>query len=94
MANVNVSPAQVAEVEIDSFELGERITVKEYFKAILRRMIEDPLDPFALLDWQEEVYPALVRVGAVDGELDEDGIIKEFDQNAADQILLKIVESL
>jgi len=45
-------------------------------------------------DWQTDIYTALIKAGAVDGEIDDDGFITECDYDEADFVLKEAIESM
>lgn len=45
-------------------------------------------------DWQTDIYTALIKAGAIDGEIDDDGFITECDYDEADLILKEAIESM
>lgn len=50
--------------------------------------------PFGNGDWQYDVYAALINSGAIEGALDEDGCVCDVDHDAADKIVLDIIQAV
>jgi hypothetical protein len=74
-------------------------TVKDYLKALLTRLWGEGEGfsgkrPFGNSGWEYDVYQALVANGLVTGTLDEDGYVNEFDEAAANKLILEAIEGL
>lgn len=50
--------------------------------------------PFGNSDWKYDVYKALIDAGVVNGTLDEYGYIENFDEEAADKLILSAIVAL
>ena len=77
----------------------EEITLREYFKKLLKCLwIEGEgfsgKRPFGDSGWDWDIYSALVKGGFINGSLDSDGHIIEFDEHAADKLVFELIEGL
>jgi hypothetical protein len=71
-------------------------TIGEYLRELLLTVwIEEQgfsgKRPFGNSDWRTDVYAALVAAGVVPGELDEDGYLESFNEEAAEDIICSVI---
>ncbi len=79
---------------------ADAATVREYLAAMLGLLWSEGEDfsskrPFGNSGWQNEVYVALVEGGVVPGSIDDYGDFDaDFDENAADMLILAAIAEL
>lgn len=74
-------------------------TVRGFLIALLARLWAEGEGfsgkrPFGDSSWRHDLYIPLIKAGAVDGVLDSDGFIKEFDRAAADRLISEAIAAL
>lgn len=67
-------------------------TVREYLKALLMRLWIQGESfsgkrPFGNSGWEYDLYKPLVKAGLIEGKLDEDGELADFDRKAGAAII-------
>lgn len=72
-------------------------TIAEYLEALLTTLWEEGEGfssnrPFGNSGWQYDIYKGLVREKVVKGTLDDDGYIEDFDEEAAQQVVLQLIQ--
>lgn len=77
-------------------DLGQEVTVRGYLLRLLSDLWrkEESFNgkrPFGNSGWQWEVYEALIEAGYIPGELDEDGGILDFDEEAASAFMHRLI---
>lgn len=50
--------------------------------------------PFGNSGWKSDVYKALVKAGALEGTLDEDGYLDDCDRDAGDELILAAIRDI
>lgn len=90
---------EVLEIKIESFDLPEEFTLREYLKELLTELWEKEdgfsgKRPFGNSGWQYDVYCSLVKAGYLEGTLDEEGYLEEVDDNQAKKLVLECIRSL
>lgn len=88
---------------IGSFEdAGGDMTIREYLGALLTELWRqgegfNGKRPFGNSGWKSDIYAVLIREGAVEGTLDEDGCIDEFSNESrrnANAIVYRLIEQM
>lgn len=74
-------------------------TIKEYLHEIMLKLWQEGESfsgkrPFGNGGWKFDIYVALVKCGAVEGKLDEDGFLDEVDLKAADKLVFKLIDKI
>lgn len=73
------------------------MTLKEYFHQVLKAAwIEGyarGLNVLGTGSFRSPVYGALIQHGFIQGKLDDDGFIVEFDEEAADKFVRKVIDN-
>lgn len=74
-------------------------TVRDYLKKLLSELWrkEDGFSgkrPFGNSGWQDDVYGALIRGGAVGGKLDSEGCVEDVDTSRADKLIQEAIAAL
>lgn len=89
--------------EILALPLGpndaEAATIRDYLKALLSAVWKeqesfDGKRPFGNSDWDYDMFPALIKAGAVKGDLDEDGRVNKVDEKSAHAAIQSAIEAL
>jgi hypothetical protein len=86
-------------IEFESLDLGYPLSLRQYLKELLKTLWQEGEEfsgkrPFGNRDWQYEIYEALARKGLIAGQLDKDGFLTESNKQAADELVLKLIEAL
>jgi hypothetical protein len=74
-------------------------TIREYYKTLLKTLLEtgegfSGKRPLGNSDWEYQLYEALVKGGAIQGTLNEDGFVEEIDRYHANALLRSAVNAL
>lgn len=74
-------------------------TVRAYLVKLLHNVWteEEGFDgkrPFGNSGWQMDIYKPMIEADIVDGIIDHDGYVEQFDEHAAERIVLAAIESL
>lgn len=74
-------------------------TIREYLRALLTRLWTEEEGfsgkrPFGNSGWTWDIYRALVKGGAIKGEIDSEGDMIGHDQEAADTLILEAIAKL
>lgn len=90
---------QILSLVIDRSDAGNGITIKQYLKTLLATLWEEGESfsgkrPFGNSGWQFQLYKPLIKYGAVEGSIDEDGFIDAVDDQEADKIIALAIASL
>jgi len=88
--------------EILRLVVDDELNIKEYLKALLRRLWDEGENfsgkrPFGDSGWEYDLYATLIRAGAVEGTLDDDGYVDRFDDSEikkANKIIFDCIDSL
>jgi len=88
--------------EILNLDKPNAITIKVYLKKLLKQLWKKKESfsgkrPFGNTDWEYDLYVILIQHGIVEGTLDEDGWIEEFEkkeQNKADKIISNCIDEI
>jgi hypothetical protein len=86
-------------IEFESLDLGYSLSIRQYLKELLKTLWQEGEEfsgkrPFGNSSWQSEIYEALARKGLITSQLDKEGFLTNFDEQAADQLVLKLIEAL
>lgn len=74
-------------------------TIRDYLITLLATLwVEkeafDGKRPFGNSDWDGDLVVALIRAGAIEGELDEDGYLNSCDDDAAEELIADAIQAL
>jgi len=77
---------------------GEELTLRNYFQKLLLTLWQDPYGfsgkrPLTSSGWKIDVAAALVRGGFIEGSFDEDGFIKEYNDELADAYVCELIQN-
>jgi hypothetical protein len=71
------------------------VTIRDYFKKVLIKLWNDEdsngKHMFGHGPWKFDVYKALIKAGAIEGTLDEDGYIDKLNINDADKFIIQLI---
>lgn len=84
----------VLNYEFESMDLNTKVTIREYFIALLETMWREGEGfsgkrPFGNSGWQYEIYAALIKGGYIKGTLDADGYVEKLDEKKADKFVIE-----
>ncbi len=95
-----VRPQHILDLHMASdYNDAKASSVRDYLKALLTRLwIEGEgfsgKRPFGNSGWELEIYAALVQGSVVKGSFDEDGCLEDYDEPAANKLLLNAIKVL
>jgi hypothetical protein len=74
-------------------------TVREYLLQLLRELWREGEGfsgkrPFGNSGWEYEIYEGLVRAGIIEGALDSDGYLVDFDEAEAHRLVVEAIDAL
>ena len=93
-----MTPDEILLLSMPENDAGAR-TIGGYLKKLLAALWTDGeafsgKRPFGNSGWDYDLYAALVRGGAVEGALDEDGFVDDFDKESADKLIFAAIDYL
>lgn len=79
---------------VDGFDM----TLREYFRELVIRLWVEGESfsgkrPLGDSGWECDVYKALIKAGAVDGTLDEDGYVEDCDSRKVDKLVTELLRN-
>jgi len=85
----------VSHLEMDEND-AEAASIGIYLKLLLLKVWEEDecfsgKRPFGNSGWKWDVYQAMVKGGAIDGKLDEEGFLEEVNEEKADKIIAHLI---
>lgn len=95
-----MTPAtDLLDLEFDSRELGERVTIAEYFIRLAQTVWQEGESfsgkrPWGNSSWQYEVYTAMIQSEFISGNLDRDGYVEACDTRQADGLIYAALDRL
>lgn len=94
-----MTPSEILDIEFQSSDLHEAMTVRQFFIALLAKLWKEEEGfngkrPFGNSGWQRDVEAALIKAGAVSGKLDEDGYVDEIDSKAFTVAINQAIQAL
>ena len=81
-------------------DAGGTMTIRKYLNVLLSNVWEygegfNGKRPFGNSGWEWELYTALVSAGLVDGSIDDDGYLDEFEDEAkANKLIFKAIDHI
>jgi hypothetical protein len=91
---------EILELPVRRNDLDEDITIRQYFYDLISTLWTElegfsGKRPFGNSGWDYEVYQTLIKYELISGSLDEDGFVKDInDDEANDFVLTKILQPL
>jgi hypothetical protein len=72
-------------------------TILDYLHKLLKTLWEEGEGfngkrPFGDSGWEYQLYEPLVRAGFVEGEIDEDGYVEDFNEDIANQLVFGLID--
>lgn len=88
----------VLTAKVESMDL-EETTIGRYFIELLYALWDreegfSGKRPFGSSGWQYDIYASLIRNGYIEGELDSDGYVEDFDRDEAKEFVLDLIDNL
>jgi hypothetical protein len=82
---------------LESIIESEGLTLRQYFKKILLKLWQEQecfsgKRPLGNSGWNIDVAKALIKGGFVKGSLDEDGYVKDCDNELLDAYVIELIE--
>jgi hypothetical protein len=90
---------EILELRFYSNDLDVEITIKDFFKELLKKLFEDRdcfsgKRPFGNSDWDGDLCVCLIENKIVNGEIDKYGYIENCDWAYFDSVVQRLIESL
>jgi len=90
---------EILELTFKSTDLNQRVSIRSYLKELLQTLWTEQESfsgkrPFGNSGWTHDIYSCLVENNLIKGKLDEDGYLDSYDEEAAEKLMLKLIESL
>jgi hypothetical protein len=87
--------AAALELRFDS-DAGDNLTIRDYLRTLLETLWRkgegfSSKRPFGNSSWEHDIYRPLIAAGFLVGELNEDGYVEDFDQEAAERYGFKLI---
>lgn len=91
--------ARTLSLELEPGNDADAKTVRDYLVALLHDvwLHEEGFNgkrPFGNSGWQHDIYKPMVKAGIVDGVIDHDGFIEQFDEHSAESVILAAIDSM
>jgi hypothetical protein len=95
---MGIKSMNILDIEMQKNDANAK-TIRDYLKALLTKLWTEGEGfsgkrPFGNSGWEFEIYTALIKAGAVDGKLDQDGYLDKVDDMAANKLIFEAIESL
>lgn len=89
----------VLEIKFMSGDLNRELTVRQYLKVLLVTLWDEGESfsakrPFGNSGWQYDLYAALIKVGAIEGSLDDEGCVRDFDKQYAHSFVAGLIRQM
>lgn len=83
------------EVRFDS-DAGDNLTVRDYLRTLLETLWREGEGfsgkrPFGNSCWEYDLYKPLIKAGFINGKLDEDGCIEDYDCEEAEAYVFDLI---
>lgn len=93
-----MTPAEILALPMDENDSGAT-TIRGYLKALLSELWREGEGfsgkrPFGNSGWESDLQMALIKGGAVEGTLDEDGYLDTIDGHAANNLITEAIDAL
>lgn len=90
---------EILDTKIEHDDFDSDLTIRGYFRELLLTLWREGEGfsgkrPFGNSGWQHDLYAPLIRLGQVSGEFDEHGYIEYCDDEEADKLILKLINTL
>lgn len=97
---MKIKPLDALEITFQSNDLRKKVTIRQYFCALLTRLFEEGEGfsgkrPFGNSGWESDLYGPLIDAGAVKGTWnEEDQEYEDYDWEEADRFIYKMIGEL
>lgn len=83
---------EILELPVMRWDLCDTLSMREYFERLIIKLWDDPIGfnayrPYGNSGWKWDVYVTLIKHKVIEGELDEDGCVKEVNEKAASKFV-------
>jgi hypothetical protein len=80
-------------------DLDGEVTIREYLYQLLNTLWEEGdgfsgKRPFGNSGWEFDLFAALIKAGAIDGSLDEEGYVNNCDRKKGEQVVSDLIKEL
>ena len=89
---------KVLDLKVDNSDFNKDLTIRGYLHLLLTVMWDQKVGfsgkrPFGNSGWEYDLYFPLVKNNIVGGRLDEHGFLEDVDEEKADQIIFKCIDT-
>lgn len=90
---------EILNLKFFSGDLDKELTVRQFFYELLKTLFEEGEGfsgkrPFGNSGWDGDLIKCFIENKVINGSLDEDGYIKDFDRKEYNKALFKAIELL
>lgn len=90
---------EILKLKFYSNDLHREITIKGFFKELLKKLLKEKemfssKRPFGNSDWDGDLIICLIKNNIINGKIDEDGYIEDYDWKHYDIVLEMLIKSL
>lgn len=83
---------EILELPVMRWDLGDTLSMKQYFERLFIKLWEEPDSfsghrPWGNSGWKWDIFVTLIKHKVIEGELDEDGCVKEVNEKAASKFI-------
>lgn len=94
-----MSNKEILKLKFYSKDLDREITIKDFFKKLLIKLLQEQemfssKRPFGNSDWDADLIVCLIKNNIIDGKLDEDDYIEDYDWKQYNRTLEMLINSL
>lgn len=94
-----MSNQEILLLQFYSNDLGKKITVKGFFKELLKTLFDEmecfnAKRPFGNSSWDGDLIVLFIKLGIIKGELDEYGYINNYDYKQYKKVIQSLIRSL
>ena len=85
---------EILNLEFHSEDLNENVTIREYFYKLMEAFWNEkenfsPKRPLGNSDWDGDIILCLIKNKLVEGSIDENGWLDDYDYEKVDKFILK-----
>lgn len=79
---------EILDLPVKRHDLGATLSMRGFFERLFIKLWEEAEGfnskrPYGNSGWKYDVYATLIKHGVIEGELDEDGCVKQLDEEMA-----------
>lgn len=91
------STLSALDIRFDS-DAGDNLTIRDYLRELLETLWAEGAGfsgkrPFGNSGWEHDLYKPLVQHGFIEGQLDEEGYLLEFDRPTAEVFVFDLIRA-